>query len=81
MSKQNPILDELADRWSSPLVAREQRILDQFSGGLLNARTLANLDSLGKGPTGRIRIGKKVCYPTKNLVEWLQHRVYCNESE
>jgi len=35
---------------------------------------MANLDSLGKGPKGRIRIGKKVAYKVEDLVKWMQER-------
>lgn len=65
---------ELARKWPSPVIARDQRMLDRFSGGLLNARTLANLDSLGKGPSGKIRVGKKVAYPVADLVAWMEKR-------
>ena len=60
--------------WPSPLVSRDQKTLDRFSGGILNARTLANADSAGDGPPGRIRIGRKVAYPTASLVAWLESR-------
>lgn len=65
---------ELAEKWPSPLVARDQKQLDRFSGGILCARTLANLDSQGNGPKGRVKIGRKVAYPTISLVEWLERR-------
>lgn len=72
-------LDVLIHKWPSPLVARDQRILDQFAGGLLNARTLANADSAGTGPRGKLRIGRKVAYPVDSLVEWMKARRYSNE--
>ncbi len=31
-------------------------------------RTLANLDCQGRGPGGRMRVGGKVCYPSRPLV-------------
>lgn len=65
-------INELAEAWSSPLVARSQQQLDRFSGGILNARTLANADSLGTGPVGRVKIGRKVAYPVNSLIEWMQ---------
>ncbi|MFC1779575.1 hypothetical protein ACFLZU_04495 [Thermodesulfobacteriota bacterium] len=65
-------LTTLADNWSSPLVARNQSQLDKFSGGILNARTLANADCLGTGPKGRVRIGRKIAYPVNSLIEWMQ---------
>ena len=68
-------LDSLIDKWPSPFVARDQRILDRFSGGLLNAKTLANADSRGLGPEGKIRIGRRVAYPVESLVAWLKDRL------
>ena len=68
-------LQKLASNWFSPLVARDQKQLDRFSGGILNARTLANEDSLGTGPKNRIKIGKKVAYPVESLIEWMQAKV------
>jgi hypothetical protein len=64
----------LVDAWPAPLVARSQKQLDRFSGGLLNAKTLANHDSLGTGPKGKVRIGNKVAYPKLALAEWLKER-------
>lgn len=64
-------LDELAEAWMAPIVRRGD--VGIFSGGFLNPRTLANLDSLGKGP-GKIVIGGRVCYSTKDLVAWMKQR-------
>lgn len=63
---------ELLDSWPSPLVAREK--VAEFSGGLLHPATLANHDSRGDGPRGRVRVGRKIAYPAKGLVEWMQGR-------
>jgi hypothetical protein len=67
-------LTTLADNWPSKLVARNQQQLDRFSGGILNSRSLANADSLGTGPKGRIRIGRKVAYPVQSLIAWMQEK-------
>lgn len=66
------IFQEMVDKWLSPIVARTE--IEIFSGGLVKEKTLANYDSAGIGPEGRFRIGRKICYPTKNLVAWLQAR-------
>lgn len=63
----------MAEMWRSPYVARDK--VAEFSGGILHPRTLANLDSKGKGPAGRIRIGRKVAYDVKELCDWLASRV------
>ena len=62
----------LADSWPSPVVARQE--LEKFSGGILNPKTIANLDSQGKGPAGRIRIGRKIAYTASSLCEFLEQR-------
>lgn len=67
-------LTTLAENWPSPLVARDQQQLDRFSGGILNARTLANADCLGTGPKGRVRIGRKVAYPVESLIQWMMDK-------
>ncbi|MDD2389010.1 MAG: DUF3987 domain-containing protein [Desulfobacterales bacterium] len=65
-------LDMFAEMWSAPFVARKE--VGKFSGGILNPRTLANADSLGAGPEGRIKIGNTVAYPTKSLVRYMKKR-------
>jgi hypothetical protein len=68
-----PNLSKLKECWSSPFVAREK--VGVFSGGILHPRTMANLDALGQGPKGRIKIaGKKIAYPVEELVDWMQDR-------
>ncbi len=68
----SPEFTELASKWPSTIVSRDQ--IENFSGGLMNPRTLANLDCLGKGPRGRFRLGRKVAYPVSSVIEWLEER-------
>ena len=63
---------ELADAWGSPIVAREA--VGSFSGGLLNPRTMANIDSLGNGPK-MVKLGRKRGYWVDSLVEWMNKRM------
>jgi hypothetical protein len=65
-------LRSLAERWPSPFVARQE--IKTFSGGIISEKYIANLDSQGAGPPGRIRCGRKVAYPVDQLVEWLEKR-------
>lgn len=67
-----PNLSILAARWPSPFVAREK--ISEFTGGIITPKTLANLDSTGGGPKGRITVGRKVAYPTSELIAWLESR-------
>jgi len=73
----NVDLSVLAENWPSPLVSRDQETLDKFSGGLLNARTLSNEDSLGSGPRGRVKLGRKVAYTKESLIAWMEARRIC----
>ena len=63
---------ELADAWGSPIVAREA--VSKFSGGLLNPRTMANIDSQGCGPK-MVKLGRKRGYWVDSLVEWMNSRM------
>jgi hypothetical protein len=40
-------------------------------GGLISVGTLANRDSQGSGPKGRIRLGKKTAYERDAFLDWL----------
>lgn len=63
----------LADNWPSQIVARKE--VGRFSGGLLSPKYLANLDSIGKGPSTRLRIGRMIVYPVDSLIQWLENRI------
>lgn len=65
------VFDEMGKQWLSAIVARTE--VERFSGGLLSSKYMANLDSLGRGPA-RVVIGRKVCYPVRELVAWLRER-------
>lgn len=65
-------LSDYAKAWKAPYVERQQ--LKEFSGGALNARTMANHDSKGKGIKGRINMGRKVLYPVNEVIAWMEAR-------
>ena len=54
-----------------PYVPRQ--LVDKFSGGILNPRTMANMDSKGLGPP-KVRVGKMIVYPVDLLIEWMEER-------
>lgn len=64
-------LSSLAQKWPSAIVSRSQ--VGVFTGGLINPRTLANQDALGKGPE-RIRVGRKIAYRADVLCRWLEEK-------
>lgn len=56
-----------------PVCSREA--IERFTGGLIRRRHLANLDSAGKGPSGKVRLGKRMIgYERQAFLLWLaQH--------
>ncbi len=51
-----------------------RKVASNVIGGILSVKTLSNLDSLGKGVKGAVRIGNKVCYKREAFIEWLKNR-------
>ena len=66
----NSVFMELANELPA-LIPRHK--VAELLGGVISAGYLANLDCEKKGPR-RVRIGNKICYPRKSLLEWLQSR-------
>lgn len=66
------IFSQMAERWPAPAVAR--RKVEEFTGGAIKPKHLANLDSLKEGPPERITIGGHICYPVDSFVVWLRNR-------
>jgi hypothetical protein len=57
-----------------PIIARGE--VGKITGGLLTPRTLANLDSLGRGPKGKVAMGKiRVGYLREPFVDWFCERL------
>ena len=65
-------LGHLAKNWPSSIVARRE--IRKFTGGTISPGTMANLDSRGKGPEGRFRVGRNTAYPIESLIKWLESR-------
>lgn len=66
------LFQDMASKWPSTWIARTE--IERFTGGIISEKYLANLDSAGKGPAGRVRIGRKVAYPVMEFVKWLESR-------
>ena len=66
------VFDDMADNWPSEIIARTE--IKVFTGGLITPGYIANLDSRGEGPLGRIRSGRKTGYQKKQFVQWLRER-------
>lgn len=70
------VFDRMVEKWPSEFVARKK--VEQFTGGLVTGKTLANYDSLKQGPP-RIKIGRNTGYPKAALTEWLKARTVFGE--
>jgi len=66
------LLSSLPAKWTSTFVERQQ--VGNFSGGLLNPKYMANLDSQGKGPENTIKFGRKRGYYVPSLITWMLER-------
>lgn len=66
------LLASMADKWPSSVIARTE--VERFTGGIVSEKYLANLDSEGRGPEGRVRIGRKIVYPVGAFIKWLESR-------
>lgn len=47
----------------------------RLTAGIIHPKTMANLDSLGLGPSKRWRVGRRVFYERDSFIEWLAGRV------
>lgn len=56
-----------------PVFSREEAA--KHLGGLICAKTLSNLDALGKGPSVKLRVGKKVAYERDSFLKWLNGQI------
>ena len=70
--KSKKIFEELKEQWGSKIIARDK--VAEFTGGVITPKYIANLDSQGEGPEGRIRIGRKVVYSVDKFIEWMEKR-------
>ena len=69
MSKPN--LSHLAEKWNSSVITRNK--IEEWTGGLISAGYLANLDAAGIGPP-RFRTGREICYEVGPFIKWLEGR-------
>ena len=70
--KENMDLSELAKAWG-PFVTRSK--IEEFSGGMVTAQSMAVFDSKGLGIEDRFIVNRKTAYHTKDVVKWLESRV------
>lgn len=57
-----------------PVFVRQQ--VRELTGGMIDGRTLANLDSKKEGPKGKVSMGKiKVGYLREPFIDWFLSRL------
>lgn len=71
MSKNQILLKLKSDL---PLIIARKEV-DRLTGGLISPRHLANLDSVGLGPKGKVRVGRLVGYERESFISWLSERM------
>ncbi|NTW88585.1 MAG: hypothetical protein HGB26_05565 [Desulfobulbaceae bacterium] len=49
--------------------------VERLLPGIINSKTLANLDSAGKGPSVYYKHGRKVVYEKEAFLQWLSKRI------
>lgn len=63
----------LVEEWPNDFVFRQD--IKEFSRGIMSPGYMAILDSQGKGPVGKFKIGKRVAYPADEVIKWLKGMV------
>jgi hypothetical protein len=63
------MFEKLKSKHKSQYVFRSQ--VWYLTGGIVAAKTMAILDSRGKGIEDRVIIDKKTAYPIDSFIEWL----------
>ena len=66
-------LSQLAKVWQAPFVTRSK--IEEFSGGMVTAASMAVFDSQGNGIEERFIVNRKTAYHTKDVVRWLESRI------
>lgn len=52
----------------------------ELTGGIISYRTMANIDFRKVGPP-TIKVGRKVCYPKADFIEWAVNFYIHNDSD
>ena len=70
--EQLTIIEKLEE--SLPVVFGRTEV-EKLLPGIINSKTLANLDSAGEGPATYYKQGRKVFYERDSFLEWLSGRI------
>jgi len=67
-AQRKDFINQIVSDWPSAFVARCET--KRFTGGALSAGTIANRETKIHCK-GRVVIGSKLCYPTKEFAKWI----------
>ena len=67
------VIRQAGEKCKSTFICRDK--IGDFTGGAISAGYIANLDSIGEGPEGAFKAGRRQCYPVESLVNWLISRL------
>jgi hypothetical protein len=57
-----------------PIISRQE--VGRITGGMVHPRTMANLDSAGQGPAGKVSMGRtRVGYLREPFIDWFVNRL------
>ena len=66
------LIDKMAESWPSEFIARKK--IEEYTGGLITGKTIANFESKGEGPP-KIKLGRLAGYVKQPFNEWLKSRI------
>jgi predicted DNA-binding transcriptional regulator AlpA len=66
------LLDRMAANWPSEFIARKK--IEEFSGGLMSGKTVANYETRKDGPP-KVKLGRLAGYPKQEFVNWLKKHI------
>ena len=74
MEQTTQLIEKLENQWTKPFVRRTGDAWEA-SGGLVSAKSLANADWEGGGPSERFKVCGKIAYSSESFFSWLRERV------
>lgn len=64
--------EKLKDDWPSPFVARDK--IEEFTKGMYKSSSLNTFDSRGDGIKSRFKMGAKIVYRVRDVINWMARR-------
>lgn len=64
---------QLSELFPIGLIPRSE--IERATGGILCARTMSNADSRKDGIGTKVYVGKKICYPINDVIEYIVQKM------